>query len=51
MISSRDVRNTLPGAIGLFRDIDSRITLAFLNDHPQAVRILARAWLHVIRGC
>jgi transposase len=61
------LRDTLPGAVGLFSNIDSPVSLAFLarfgtQDRADwltparlgkwhAVRILARAWLFVIWHC
>ncbi len=33
------LQTTLPGAIGLFRDIDSAITLAFLTGSPARTRL------------
>ena len=40
------LQTTLPGAIGLFRDIDSRITLAFLNRFPSQDKV---DWLSKLR--
>ena len=40
------LQTTLPGAIGLFRDIDSQITLAFLRRFPSQDKV---DWLSQIR--
>ena len=40
------LQTTLPGAIGLFRDIDSPITLAFLTRFPTQAKV---DWLSPLR--